>query len=420
MEESDEHAYDKAQYPILLKQYYMRLFPYEKYYQWLSYSEVEKGRYFTHREFSFTIEGDIYIRYQSFQDRKEFEEALKTQNPHKIDIGAIYNIKVANRKKVPAANFKPLEKELVFDLDMTDYDDVRNCCSGASICLLCWKYMIIAIKVVDRALRDDFGFRHVLWVYSGRRGVHCWVCDLEARRLGQEARSAIVEYLTLVSGGEHQKKKVNLKRPFHPLISYSLEIIEKYFNDLVKDQEYLSTPERWSKMLALLPGDIRNNLDKEFAESQQDSLHRWGRICAECYKVSQKKKIDVDHNDIMIQFAYPRLDINVSKGLNHLLKSPFCVHPKTGRVCVPIDIDKADNFNPFEAPTISLLRSQVDEVYQASEDEASQASSAKNPRKVAESTSLKPALDTFSKFVKQLSISNNAIKRENADKSLEF
>ena len=68
--------------------------------------------------------------------------------------------------------------------------------------------MTVAVKIIDGCLREDFNFQNLLWVYSGRRGVHCWVADPEARKLTGSARGAVAEYLQIVSGGEH-KTKVN-------------------------------------------------------------------------------------------------------------------------------------------------------------------------------------------------------------------
>ena len=105
------------------------------------------------REFSFTLENDTYIRYKSFSDATEFRNAMLKDQPHKIDIGAIFTVSPADKGKVRETEFTPTERELVFDIDLTDYDEIRTCCSGASICPKCWTFMIAAAKVMDIALR---------------------------------------------------------------------------------------------------------------------------------------------------------------------------------------------------------------------------------------------------------------------------
>ena len=56
--------------------------------------------------------------------------------------------------------------------------------------------MTNAATVLKNLLTKEFGFKHILFVYSGRRGIHIWVCDRRARVLTDSQRSNIVNYVT--------------------------------------------------------------------------------------------------------------------------------------------------------------------------------------------------------------------------------
>lgn len=87
-----------------------------------------------------------------------------------------------------------------------------------------------------------------------------------------------------------------------------------------------------------------------------DALAETGNLST----LTPQKLVEVKQ-DIRLEYTYPRLDAEVSKKLNHLLKSPFVVHPGTGRVCVPIDVRKLEEFDPFEVPTVTQLLGEIDE-----------------------------------------------------------
>ena len=201
----------------------------------------------------------------------------------------------------------------MFDIDLTDYDDVRSCCLGAKICSKCWNFMTVAVKILDTALREDFNFQHLLWVYSGRRGVHCWVADPEARKLSGAARGAVAEYLQVVSGGEHKTKKVMIKGSVHPSVARARDIITDYFENLcLIDQDILGSKESWTKVLALIPDDnLRADCEK-ICETGKNGIDRWNKMMIRTRHYTEssdfKKRRFSEHVmiEIMLQFAYPR------------------------------------------------------------------------------------------------------------------
>lgn len=365
--------------------YYGWLFPHDIMYSWLVYGNDSKhpqadSSYFQKREFCFTLDGDVFVRYQSFKDGEEMQHAIKTRCPAKIDIGPVYNVDPQKRAAY-IAGFAPQERELVFDIDLTDYDDVRTCGKEAHICKKCWPLMAVAIDILDRSLREDFGFKHVFFVFSGRRGVHAWVCDDKARQLSDEARSAIVNYLSVYKGQEKGVPKLSTGLESHPFISKAYDILLKSFEtSLLPHQKLLEDEEQTNTILNMLPRSVRDavavdwkRVDKDVKEGEDISLLRWESIkectqkeCSKLMKSNPKdtravKLMEKAVRDVVFAYSYPRLDIEVSKKMNHLLKAPFCVHPKTGKVCVPIDPKQAWAFDPDNVCTVGQLLNELNQ-----------------------------------------------------------
>jgi DNA primase small subunit len=156
------------------------------------------------------------------------------------------------------------------------------------------------------------------------------------------------------------------------MIQRSYSILEKYFEDcVVADdmQGIFATKERYTKVISTLPDkDLRDSLFEHWEKhSRQTSVQRWNQLNDALSPPDSKKGKKHNHmelqlwrTELIFTYCYPRLDANVSKAQNHLLKSPFCVHPKTGRVCVPIDPVDPDSFDPFAVPTVRTLCEEMD------------------------------------------------------------
>ena len=102
-----------------------------------STSALNKPDFFHRREFTFTLEGDVFVRYLCFKNAEDLKAAVISRQPERIEIGPVYTATPDMNKVLRKDVFKAEERELIFDLDMNDYDDVRSCCTGANVCKKC-------------------------------------------------------------------------------------------------------------------------------------------------------------------------------------------------------------------------------------------------------------------------------------------
>jgi len=241
---------------------------------------------------------------------------------------------------------------------------------------------------------------------------------------------------------------------FHPAIERAESLLMRQWEDVLLDSvDPFTNPDCAEKVLSMLPEETCNKIRAKWGSHSDDGLTshgKWLHLQEALEKATKSKSNGVDARAyvlncsglsfgipilsmsltvnlcgsnfvfrtlrrIIFSCAYPRIDIDVTKQQNHLLKAPFCIHPKTEQVCVPIDPEQCEQFNPADVPTLRGLLTELDSHDDASSGQAS--TNDKRTEEALESTSLALYVKIFRQsFLEPLVSEAQASARQQARK----
>lgn len=287
----------------LLQEFYKNVFTLENYGRMLGYTDFNK------REFGFLLRNGKFLRNISFEEPRFLLKFIERIVPQAIYIGAVYELAPSKENLITRIPWG--SRELVFDLDINDYDSIRKeqcgCQGKEQFCWTCWTCLTEGAIFIQHTLEEDFGFQYLQWLFSGCRGLHCWVLDETAKKLTGTQRQAVVNYISLInhetiaSLPKYPPKAVTLRKRLYE------DLIQPYFNQLTKSQQ-----ERFQRIIKIK--------GREFFENE------------------------------MIKLRYPRIDYKVTMDISRLMRFPGSVHQSTGKSVVLIT--NLNEFNPFKIQSI--------------------------------------------------------------------
>lgn len=319
---------NQAQLRTILRDYYSAEFQLEAVAKIVDFSN------FSTREFGFMSLSEKFFRNISFENPKALLDFLIDRTPLHAYVGAVYSDPPSRETPIHTLNWEG--HELVFDIDLNEYDAVRqyvcDCQGPDQVCLRCWQLINLAIRIIDETLRLDFGMEQIFWLFSGRRGVHGWVIDDVGFTLNQEQRMSIIDYLSVIHGEDDRARiedRSKIRYDFRKRLEHT---IFKFFLRNVRHKDLLGLG--FSSRIA---SDIMKQL--KFQE---------GRIDENLSKSLNRRLANINKYDEILRRWAPRIDHKVSIDLRRLLRLPYSIHGKTGRVAHILNSNVIFDFNPEE------------------------------------------------------------------------
>ena len=334
------------------KEYYRNHFPHEAVCKLLG--RAWRGKDMLHfREVAVETHNDSYIRWLSVSSPAELRRTLVSKNTCKVHVGAIFDQQPIHRKKVHS--IEATQREFVVDIDLDDYVNSGVEASEIDACDATWPVVAFGMVIVETIMREKFGFKNMLTVYSGRRGAHLTVYDARACELTDEARGAMVSYMQpsdkQTEGGRPNYADIMSDGFFGHL--WETHILPFWTNYSLKPRDeggggVLDSLIDREDFIALLGDDhAKRTLNITLLPGIKAWEVVWQYALGSKYKEYTIKKV----KDTVISYVWPRLDANVSKKRNHLNKAWFSLHPKTGRLCVPV-FGFPGKFDPSKCPRL--------------------------------------------------------------------
>lgn len=277
-----------------------------------------------------------------------------------------------------------LKKELVFDMDITDF--VRFCpCEGKKqLCQVCWLHIAGAHLILNEMLQEWHGYeaRHLLWVFSGGKGLHCLVNAPHAISLGDSERMRLYDRMHIDTCDDeglivkirqfdtafldrlmlffvdHAFKECDLFTIAGPeqlgetFEAFCLRHLQKRFPAL-----FVHVKKAWQT----LQEPTNNNKKKAKLVSHDTpceetlSMRKWGHLQA--LETMQNGRSQGCRASIflMMRVLFPMVDKEPLR-MMHQIKLPFSIHSTSKNIALPIDSDAIVKMNVVRDPlSLDLL-----------------------------------------------------------------